>query len=647
MRDNIDNFDNSFNNFEQLGTTGLNVYGERIYEEVEKRLKGTAGIKVFREMLDNDAIVSSVIFSITMMLRRVSWLVEPASKTKKDKYYAQFITECMHDMEITWEELITEICTFLSQGFSFHEICYKKRNGYNAASESMSSKYDDGKIGWKKIESRDQLSILQGGWKFSDDGELLAAHQVTYMGKNVDTYIPMRKGLLFRTTSLKNNPEGRAMPLDVPLLTTDGWKTHGTVNEGDYVYDEHGKPTKVVAKSIVWKDRPCYEIKFRDGSSIKADKEHLWAIINLSSLYRGQSRTIVNTDWLFLKDHMYNEIMIPRETLHLQMGETLRVWRAECFIITEVNQIDSQDTVCIEVENESHLYLAGANLIPTHNSILRSAYRAYFFKRNLENIEGISAERDGAGLPVIEAPAELFHPKASEASKAMLRELKNIARNIRIDEQMGLVMPKEYNEQGKEKYGIRLLSSGGTKSNDISKMIQRYASEIAMSALADFVLLGHTERGTQALAREKSDLFLTAIRSWLDVIVDQMNKAIQRLIMLNGWDIKSSPRLTYGDISDRNVTQFVNNLRNLSASGMRLFPDLDLENLVRARMDVPILTEEQYNERLIADQAEKVKVGDNTNNVSTELVGNPNSPPSKKRGRPAKAIDTYSNVSDS
>lgn len=44
---------------------------------------------------------------------------------------------------------------------------------------------------------------------------------------------------------------------------------------------------------------------------------------------------------------------------------------------------------------------------PEGRSILRNAYRSWYFKRRIQEIEAIGIERDLAGLPVIHAPERL------------------------------------------------------------------------------------------------------------------------------------------------------------------------------------------------------------------------------------------------
>lgn len=45
---------------------------------------------------------------------------------------------------------------------------------------------------------------------------------------------------------------------------------------GDFVFDEHGKPTKVISVTDLMYDHDCYEITFSDGTKVIADAEHDW-----------------------------------------------------------------------------------------------------------------------------------------------------------------------------------------------------------------------------------------------------------------------------------------------------------------------------------------------------------------------------------
>ncbi|TQS24966.1 replicative DNA helicase [Microbispora sp. KK1-11] len=69
---------------------------------------------------------------------------------------------------------------------------------------------------------------------------------------------------------------GKALALDTPLPTPDGWTTMGEVRVGDHLIGADGRPTRVVAATDVMTDRPCYEVEFSDGTVIVADAQHQW-----------------------------------------------------------------------------------------------------------------------------------------------------------------------------------------------------------------------------------------------------------------------------------------------------------------------------------------------------------------------------------
>lgn len=69
---------------------------------------------------------------------------------------------------------------------------------------------------------------------------------------------------------------GKALALDTPIPTPDGWTTMGEIETGDVVFDERGMPCRVTYATDVMHGRDCYRVRFSDGSSIVADAEHLW-----------------------------------------------------------------------------------------------------------------------------------------------------------------------------------------------------------------------------------------------------------------------------------------------------------------------------------------------------------------------------------
>jgi replicative DNA helicase len=85
---------------------------------------------------------------------------------------------------------------------------------------------------------------------------------------------------------------GKALALDTPLPTPDGWTTMGEVSVGDHLLGADGKPTRVVAATEVMPGRPCYEVEFSDGTVIVADAEHQWLTDTRASRKSAQAAAV-------------------------------------------------------------------------------------------------------------------------------------------------------------------------------------------------------------------------------------------------------------------------------------------------------------------------------------------------------------------
>ncbi len=91
---------------------------------------------------------------------------------------------------------------------------------------------------------------------------------------------------------------GKALALDTPLPTPDGWTTMGAVRVGDRLLDAQGRPTTVIACSEVMSGRPCYEVEFSDGSAIVADAGHRWLTRTRRERRTGRDGAVRTTEEL-------------------------------------------------------------------------------------------------------------------------------------------------------------------------------------------------------------------------------------------------------------------------------------------------------------------------------------------------------------
>lgn len=407
------------NTFREYGKTGLFRFDTGwIYEEFLRELQGRKGIEVYKEMSENDDIIGAILFATEMLMRQSKWSIQEAGTEQADLDAAEFVRTCMDDMEETWSDFISEVLSFLTYGWSYHEIVYKRRMGRSKNPET-NSKYTDGLIGWRKLPIRSQDTLWE--WKYDEKDNLIGLVQCA-PPRYEQVFIPIEKALHFKTKSRKGNPEGR--------------------------------------------------------------------------------------------------------------------------------------------------------------SVLRNCYRNWYFKRRIQEIEGIGIERDLAGLPVLEAPegVDIW----SDEYAAELAKAERIVRSVRRDEREGIVLGNGWK--------FTLTSTGGRRQFDTNQIIERYDTRMAMTVLADFVLLGHQAVGSFALSSDKTELFGVALGAFLDLICEVFNnQAIPRLIDINGEHfsgITDYPILTHGDIETQDLSQlgeFVSKMVGIGA----ITPDESMEDYLRLAADLP------------------------------------------------------------
>ena len=424
-------------NLQQLGVTGLERYGGYVNEEFLPELRYPRAAKVYKEMADNDPVIGAMLFMSEMLIRAVDWRVEAASDSAEDKEHAEFLESCMHDMSQSWASFINEVLSMFTYGFSFHEVVYKVRKGPHTNNPKYKSKYDDGRIGWRKISSRAQATLLE--WEFDEDGDVCAFIQLA-PPKFDRVRIPMQKGLLFRTRVSKDNPEGK--------------------------------------------------------------------------------------------------------------------------------------------------------------SLLRNAYRPWYFKKRIEEIESIGIERDLAGLPILKAPEGVDLWDTTDPLMVQQKAVaENIVTNVRNDATSGVLLP----------YGweFELASTGGSRTFDTNAIITRWDFRIASTMLADIVLMGSEKAGSFALAELKGSTFSDALEAQLQNIADVINShAVAQLFSLNGiWPKNGLPRIVPTHVKKPSIKEVALLLRT---ANLDITEDLEFHNFVRDVCGLEHLSESEFKdlyERIEAKQA--------------------------------------------
>ena len=278
---------------------------------------------------------------------------------------------------------------------------------------------------------------------------------------------------------------------------------------------------------------------------------------------------------------------------------------------------------------------------PEGRSILRTSYLPYYFVKRFQEQEAIVGERLG-GVPVLQVPGDIFENAATDANaRAALETYKKIATNVRIDEQMGIVLPSDVwqgangTASASKMFEFQLITPTGRPMGgfDFDKTITRYSTYMMTAVMADFLTLGHESRGTQSLAVTKVDMFFQAVEGFLNSMAGVYNRyALPRLWKLNGFDYELMPKIE-PDLAQRVDLDVLSNfVLRMSQAGMPLFPNEDLQTYILDAGGLPDITEEEALQHagMTADQ---LQTQDEKDQAMLENMKNPPMPGGKLNGK--------------
>ena len=237
---------------------------------------------------------------------------------------------------------------------------------------------------------------------------------------------------------------------------------------------------------------------------------------------------------------------------------------------------------------------------PAGRSILRNAYTSYEYLNNLQSIEAIAVERELAGIPVARIPSEYLSPDATSAQAQFVGNLQQILRDVKFNEQGYIILPsdtypdKDGSPTSNRLVDVELMASNGKRNIEIDPIVKRYQHDIARSVLSEFLMLGGGNTGSYALSKSKTDLFLRALESYIQAIVDVLNKQlVERLWELNGLNYDLMPTVVAGDVAPHDLREIAAFLRNLNGANIDVSSHPEV---IQDLMDIAELRYEQKEE---------------------------------------------------
>lgn len=208
--------------------------------------------------------------------------------------------------------------------------------------------------------------------------------------------------------------------------------------------------------------------------------------------------------------------------------------------------------------------------------------------RLYEQLEGFAFEKDLRGIPVGRAPLGELEEAVragdmdADVAKQLIRgvedfirvQIKKPSTGVMIDSEPFRSEDEAATPSSTPKWAIELLTSQGSQGHqELLEAIERVNREIARVMGVEQLLLGEGDRGSMALARDKSHNFALIIDSTLNEMTEVMQRDfLGPLMALNGWPEELRPTLRVESIQHRDVEQITQALRDISLAGVPLSP---------------------------------------------------------------------------
>ena len=184
----------------------------------------------------------------------------------------------------------------------------------------------------------------------------------------------------------------------------------------------------------------------------------------------------------------------------------------------------------------------------------------------LEELEALGVAKDLNGIPVLSLPPQVL---SAEGDQEQRLYFENAIRNLQVGEQMGIILPSLYDEQGKPLYKIELLSTDGKKNFDLNKIKEYYRGLIFISLFADILLQGVTTTGSFALGSIKNSLSGAYAERLISNIAEVIqNDLIRQTYEINSWSTERMGKLDFDGLDNTDVESLSKYLQRVASVGL-------------------------------------------------------------------------------
>lgn len=214
----------------ELGYNGEKMFDGVSQAELTKELNHPNSIRTYKEMSYHPSVNAALTLYNSMMQKANFRVVPPKDASKKEKKQAELVESMLEDMDTPIEDVINDIMSMGTYGFSVLEKVYRRRK------KKEGSNFDDGVIGIKKLALRNQESIEKFIFDESGNNLIGVKQDLSLLHDPYNRYnkrqemtvvLPREKFMLFNVGRNRNNPYGVSPLRDVYLP----WKYLTSIEE--------------------------------------------------------------------------------------------------------------------------------------------------------------------------------------------------------------------------------------------------------------------------------------------------------------------------------------------------------------------------------------------------------------------------------
>lgn len=217
---------------------------------------------------------------------------------------------------------------------------------------------------------------------------------------------------------------------------------------------------------------------------------------------------------------------------------------------------------------------------------------------------------------------------ADESQKAIYAYYQNVIRNIKNNEQAGLILPQLFDPDSRQPlFKFDLVSPQGGATYNARDAIVAWDNKILQCLFADLLKMGQDQVASYSLADSKSNIMVMAIEHRLREIQDVLNNdLIPSIYEMNGWSKEEMPKFVFGDLEERDLEEFSKFIQRVKAVGL-IAPTKENVNYIAKVAGLPYeipedFTQEEVNELLGPSES---RSGDGMSSDTGGLDGTSNS----------------------